>query len=120
MAQENRDNQTEQIELFMFDPIVAVLDVLKRWYLVLAAVIVVGMAVYVGTELLYEPNYTTTTTFVVTTRDSSASVYQNLTATSNLASVFSEVLNSSILRKTVLEDLQMSAFDGTISDQIHN
>ena len=114
MAQENRDNQTEQIELFMFDPIVAVLDVLKRWYLVLAAVIVVGMAVYVGTELLYEPNYTTTTTFVVTTRDSSASVYQNLTATSNLASVFSEVLNSSILRKTVLEDLQMSAFDGTI------
>ena len=114
MAQEKRDNQTEQIELFSFDPTVVVLDVLKRWYLILAAVIIVGMAVYVGSELMYRPNYTTTTTFVVTTRDSSATVYQNLSATTNLAAVFSEVLNSSILRKTVLADLQMTAFDGSI------
>lgn len=88
MAQENRDNQIEQIELFSFDPIVVVLDVLKRWYLVLAAVLLVGMVVYVGTELTYEPKYTTTTTFVVTMRNSSSTVYQNLSATTNLATVF--------------------------------
>lgn len=115
MAQENRDNQIEQIELFSFDPIVVVLDVLKRWYLVLAAVLLVGMVVYVGTELTYEPKYTTTTTFVVTMRNSSSTVYQNLSATTNLATVFSEILNSSILRKAVLEDLGLSSFAGSIS-----
>lgn len=114
MAQENRDNQIEQIELFSFDPIVVVLDVLKRWYLILTAVILAGMAVYVGSELMYTPNYKTTTTFVVTVRDSASSVYQNLNATSSLAEVFSEVLNSSLLREVVLKDLELPAFDGTI------
>lgn len=113
--QEKKENQVEQIRLFSFDPIIVVLDVLKRWYLVVAAALLVGMAAYVATDLLYTPAYTTNTTFVVSVQDSSSTVYQNLSATSNLAEVFSEVLNSSILRTKILEQLSMSSFDGTIS-----
>ena len=47
-------------------------------------------------------------------QDSSSSVYQNLSATSNLAAVFSEILNSSVLRKTVVETLGIPAFHGSI------
>lgn len=118
MVQEKQEKQVEQVELFPFDPIVVVLDVLKRWYLILTAALLVGLAAYVGTELLYTPNYTTNTTFVVSIRDSSSSVYQNLSATTNLAAVFSEVLNSSILRQNVLETLNMTAFDGTIQASV--
>ena len=45
---------------------------------------------------------------------SSSSVYQNLTATTNLAATFSEVLNSSILRKSVVQTLGTGSFNGRI------
>lgn len=113
--QEKKENQSEQVSLFSFDLITVVRDVLKRWYLIVAAVLLAAMAAYTVTQLLYKPAYTTNTTFVVSVQDSSGTVYQNLSATSNLASVFSEVLNSSILRSKILAQLGMRSFDGTIS-----
>lgn len=113
--QENRDTQTEQINLPFFNPVTIVRDILKRWYLVVVVALMAGMITYAATGLLYVPVYQTTTTFVVSAKGSSATVYQNLSATSNLAAVFSKVLNSSILRSAVLEELGMTGFDGTIS-----
>lgn len=114
MAEEKMTAQDEQIELLSFDPIVAVLDVLRRWYLIAAVALIAAMGVYTATELTYEPQYTTETTFVVSMQESSASVFQNLSATSNLATMFSEVLNSSLLRKTVNESLAPEQFTGRI------
>ena len=114
MAEEKMTAQDEQIELLSFDPIVAVLDVLRRWYLIAAVALIAAMGVYTVTELTYEPQYTTETTFVVSMQESSASVFQNLSATSNLATMFSEVLNSSLLRKTVNESLAPEQFNGRI------
>ena len=114
MAQEKQDNQTEQIELFSYDPIVLVWDVVKRWKVIVAVALLAGMLAYVVTEQTYTPAYTTTTTFVVSAKESSTTAYQNLNAASSLATVFSEVLNSSIMRDTILEELGMDAFDGSI------
>ena len=114
MAEEKMTAQDEQIELLSFDPIVAVLDVLRRWYLIAAVALIAAMGVYTVTELTYEPQYSTETTFVVSMQESSASVFQNLSATSNLATMFSEVLNSSLLRKTVNESLAPEQFNGRI------
>lgn len=104
----------EEQGLLKIDPIVVLLDVVKRWYLILAAAVLVGVAAYIVTDAAYEPSYTTNTTFVVSAQGSSTTVYQNLSATTNLATVFSEVLNSSILRAAVTEQLGMTSFDGTI------
>ena len=114
MTEEKKTEQDGQIELLPFDPVVVVLDVLRRWYLVAAAALIAAMAVYVVTESSYEPQYTTETTFVVSTQESSSTVFQNLSATSSLASMFSEVLNSSLLRKTVNESLDGAVFTGRI------
>ena len=94
MAEERTAAQSGQTGLLPFDPIVAVLDVLRRWYLVAAAALIAALGVFAGAELTYRPAYTTTTTFVVSLRESSSSVYQNLSAASSLAVAFSEVLNS--------------------------
>lgn len=112
---ENKDTQTEQISLLSLEPVTIVRDVLKRWYLIVAAALLAGMAAYAASGLFYVPAYQTTATFVVSAKGSSTTVYQNLSATTNLATVFSEVLNSSILRSVILEELDMSSFDGTIS-----
>ena len=114
MAENKITQQEAPISLMSFDPVIILRDVLRRWYLIVAAALIVGMGAYTVTELNYVPQYTTTTTFVVTIQESSSSVYQNLSATSSLATTFSEIINSSILRKTVMEELGTDSFSGTI------
>lgn len=111
----NSEFQTAGSGLLPFDPIILVRDVLKRWLLVAAVALMVGVGAYVMTDLRYQPVYTATTTFVVTSRSSSSTVYRNLSAASNLATVFSDLMNSSLMRKTVLADAGLGSFGGTIS-----
>lgn len=108
-------HQQTRPSLLRYDPIIILMDILRRWYLVAAAFLLVGVSAQVGLELSYRPVYSTATTLVVTSRSSTSSVYQNLNRTSELASVLTEVLNSSILRETVTQELGMDSFDGTIS-----
>ncbi len=105
----------KQSGFLSFDPITVVRDVLRRWYLIVILALIAGMGGYVYSDMRYEPIYTTSATFVVSIRSSTTTVYQNLTGAANLASVFSEVLNSSILRAEILEDVGISSFDGTIT-----
>ena len=113
--QNNKEPRTEQKELFLFDPVVILLDIIKRWYVVVIAALLAGVLAYIVSNVRYVPSYETTTTFVVSSKDSSATVYQNLSAASNLAGVFSEVLNSSLLRSAVLEAAELDVFRGTIT-----
>ena len=115
MAQEKTENSRTYTGLFSFDPIIVVRDVLKRWHLVLAVAVLAGIVSYIWTDTKYQPEYASDTTFVVTYQGSSSTVYQNLSAASDLASVFSEVLNSSILKKTITEKLGLDQFHGKIS-----
>lgn len=110
-----KENNTSESGLLAFDPIVLVRDLVKRWILVVAVAVMVGVGAYILSDLVYKPQYRTNTTFVVTSRSSSSTVYSNLASTSSLANVFSEVINSSVMRKIILEDAGLSYFDGTIT-----
>lgn len=104
--------------LLSFDPIVLLQDVLKRWLVIVLAALAVGVGSYISTDSAYVPQYRTNTIFVVTTRGSSTTVYSNLTSTSNVASLFTELLNSSIMRKTVMEEMGVSSLDAQISTSV--
>ena len=104
--------------LLPFDPIVLVRDVLKRWLLILLAALMVGVGTYIVKDASYVPVYKTNTVFVVTTRGSSTTVYNNLTSTSNVASLFTELMNSSIMRKNVMAEMGVSSLDATISTSV--
>ena len=101
--------------LLPFDPIVLAQDVCKKWVLILVLALMAGMLTYVLVDVTYTPVYRTQATLVVTTRSSSSTVYSNLSSTSTLAGVFSELLGSSVFRNTVLEEAGLSGFDGTIT-----
>lgn len=113
MDKTNNTNHTDGT-LISFDPIVIVLDVMKRWVVMVLIAAVVGVGAFIVTDLNYRPVYQTSATFVVSTKGSATNVYNNLTSTSSVAAVFEELLNSSILRKTVLEEIGAASFDGTI------
>ncbi len=104
--------------LLPFDPIVLLQDVLKRWLIVVAVVLIAGVGSYILTDLSYSPTYKTTTTFVVTTRGSSTTVYSNLSSTTSVAGVFTELLNSSIMRKTIVQEMGVPSFHGKIDTAV--
>lgn len=114
MEQKNELHNADA-DFLPFDPIVLVQDVLKRWLLILLAAVMVGVGSYILEDSSYEPAYQAGATLVVSNRGSSATVYSNLSSTSTLAEVFTELLNSSLMRKTILEEVGIQYFDGSIS-----
>ncbi len=112
---ENHENFASSGEFLPFDPIVVVRDVLKHWLTIVLVALMVGVGAYILTDMDYEPKYQAKATFVVTTRSSAATVYSSLSSTTEMATVFSELINSSVMRKTILAEIGVSSFDGTIS-----
>ena len=117
MTQNNKKHTQDKWGL-KFDPIVLVRDVAKRWLLILLVVLIVGMAAYMYADMSYRPAYQTSITYVTYSRDSGATVYLNLSAATTVASVFEELLNSSLLHKTIMEEGDIAAFGGTIQAQV--
>ena len=111
--------QEEKINLEEVIPVGTIIsvarDVLRRWYIIAAAALIMAMAAYIYADVSYVPQYSTTTTFVVTSGSTFATTYQNLTATTETAGLFTEIINSSLLRKKVTEQTGITGFDGTIS-----
>lgn len=93
-------------------------DVLRyAWAIVLGAA-AVAMIVNMITHARIENTYSTKATFVITSRTSGNYAYNNLTAASTMATSCSNVLNSSLLRTKVCEDLGVSSFNATMSTNV--
>ncbi|MBE6922581.1 MAG: polysaccharide biosynthesis tyrosine autokinase [Ruminococcaceae bacterium] len=101
-----------------FDPIVVIRDVMKNWLTIVMIAVAVGVGAYIVTDMQYEPRYQSQATFVVTSRSSASTVYSNLSSTTEMATVFSELINSSVMKKNILEEMGTSYFDGTISASV--
>ena len=117
MAQ-NENSNTQDRGLLQFDPIVLVQDIAKRWRLILLAVLLAGMGAYSYATISYEPQYSTTFTYVTYTRSSTASIYSNLSSATAVASVFEELLNSSLLQDKIRNESDLESFDGAISAKV--
>lgn len=110
--------QTGESGGFSFDPIVLLVDLAKRWLIILLAAVTVGVGAYIVKDATYTPVYRTTITFVVTDRSSASTVFTNLSNTNTVAAVISELMNSSILRKEILTHLDGASFDGSINASV--
>ena len=112
--EQNQQIQAYQKTLFPFDPVVLLRDSIRKWALILVVALICGMGAYIYTDTGYVPQYRTEATLVLTTRDSASTVYNNLDSTATLATVFTEILNSSVMRNRVLDELGMDSFKGSI------
>lgn len=99
----------------LFDPIVTVRDVARKWFLIVVLTVFFAVAAFILADQLYTPTYESSATLVITTHTSFTTVYDNIDSASTLASVFSEILNSSVMKKKILQELNMTDFHGTIS-----
>ena len=104
------DNNTGKNSGVQIDIISIVRDVCRQWWVILLLSISVSLLANVWVNASYQPQYTTTSTFVVTTKGMNNNIYQNLSTTKSMAEQFSQVLNSNLLKKKIMEDLGMDSF----------
>ena len=112
--QENYTNTAEK-QLSLGLVITVILDVVKRWRMLVATALITAMLAFVVTDITYRPAYQTTTTFVVTSANTSSTAYNNISVAGSAATLFTELLNSDVLRKIVLAQSGISSFDGSIT-----
>lgn len=93
-------------------------DIAKRWWVILIFALLAAMGSYVIVSEAYTPQYTTTTTFVVSAKGNSATVYNNLASASTVAESLTQVFNSDVLKEKVAAEVGLDAFDGSVSAQL--
>ena len=113
MNETSTNTSAEQLSLGRI--ISALQDVLHSWRLIVAAVLIAAMLTFVATDMTYRPQYQATTTFVVTADSATGTSINNLSVANATATLFTEVLNSSLLRKIVLEETGLPYFHGSIN-----
>ena len=104
---------SEQIDLYSL-----IRDLFRNIVFILLAALAAAMVADVIVRDNYQKSYSANATFVVTSKNSSNYAYSNLNAASAMADSFNNILNSSLLRKKVCEDLNVSSFDAKTSSKV--
>ncbi len=86
-------------------------DVLRQWWAIVLFSITVALFINVVANFLYTPVYETSTTFVVSTRGTNTSIYQDITSASDTATRFQTILESNILKRAIAKDLNVSSYN---------
>lgn len=82
-------------------------DVLREWWVILLIALSAALAANVWVNSTWQPEYRTSTTFIVTAKGMNSNIYQNLSTTKELAERLSEILESNVLEKRVAQDLDL-------------
>lgn len=98
-----------------FDPLSIIRDILKQWLTIILVAASVSMLAYVWFSYTFVPEYTTSTTFVVTEKTNSSDIMSSLKSAEDTAQRFVEVLDGSLLKKAVKDDLGLDDFTAKTS-----
>lgn len=96
-------------------PLLLAREVVKKLWLVIAFAVIAACCTYIVASVTYTPQYQTNTTFVVSMKESGSSVYSNLAAAKNIATSFSEIIDSDVMKKKVAAQLGVDSLSGDIS-----
>ena len=86
-------------------------DIGREWITILLLSIAAALFADIWICATYQPEYKTSTTFVVTAKGMNSNIYQNLTSTKDLAQQFTEILGSNLLKKKVAQDIGVNSLD---------
>lgn len=113
MERERQDLQ-DQIE---FDITTIFYDILKNWWAILMGALAAAILTFVIVNEMYVPEYTTRTTFVVSSKgDFNAS--SNLYSTNTMAKTFQRILQSNVMKKILCEVMDMEELTDEIQAEV--
>ena len=88
------------------------------WMLVLAAMIF-SMGADLLLDATYKPQYTSSITFAVTSKSATSTSYGNMSKANEVAELFSDLLESSLMKKKLCEALGEENLPGTVSAKVY-
>ena len=91
--------------------------ILNLWLLILAAIIGF-VSVYVLEVSVYKPVYTSSATLMVQVKTGTYQAYTNLSASSEMATIFSEVFVQPSMKEKAAEHLEKNKFQGTLEASV--
>ena len=93
-------------------------DALRNLWVIVLGAMAAAMIVNMTVRADFQSTYSTTGTFVVTSKTSSNLAYSNLSAASTMANSFTNILNSNLLKKKVCQELGMPSFNATATARV--
>ena len=107
----------DMLENNRIEPFTIIRDVAVNWWLILLAALAAAILAYVGVSVTYEPDYTTSATFAITSKLESGS-YSNLSTANEMASTFQKIIESSAMNKILCEELGVDSIDAEIKSNV--
>lgn len=89
-------------------------DLIQNAWLVILAAIIGLIAVFVAGKIVYKPVYTSTATLIVNVKTGTYQTYTNLGASSEMATIFTEVFVQPSMKEKAAEYLENEHFTGTL------
>ncbi|MBQ7999730.1 MAG: hypothetical protein IJ298_00755 [Ruminococcus sp.] len=93
-------------------------DVLKNWLPILCIALSAMMISYIVVDFTYKPVYTSRCTMVISAKANSTGIYADTTETEKLTDTITAVMESTVLKKRIAEELGLPAFSGGIYTKV--
>ena len=109
------DENNQGLQWSHIEPLCILRALARQLWMLLLAALTCAMAAWIVLTCFVTQQYTSSTTFSVTTRTSNL-YYTNITAAADVAASYSQLLQSRVLRQTMEQDLGMP-LNGTVTAQ---
>mgnify|MGYP003311156024 CR=1 FL=1 len=116
--EENKKTELAQAVAAQIHPLLILREIIQKFIVVIMVAITAMSCAYVASDYMYKPQYQTKTTFVVSVKNGSASVYSNLAAAKDTASSFAQILSSDVMKKQIAQELGVGRINGEIKTEI--
>lgn len=90
-------------------------DIIRNIFIIIEAVLIGLMGAYIVEHKMYQPEYTSSATFVVNVKLGNTSTNSSLGVTSEIANILAEVFKQPSMRSRAAQYLGKGGFNGTIS-----
>lgn len=107
------NGETRNTNQGRIDIIALLSPLLKHWVKILLFAVSIGLLAGAYRNFTYKPVYTSSATFVVTQNNMTGSVYSTLNSAASAADQFSQLINTSVLKNAVAEEMGLDYFPAT-------
>lgn len=114
----NENNRNFTTILDKLDLYSMIRDALRNLWIIVLGALAAAMIVSMSVRADFQSTYSTTATFVVTSKTSSNMAMSNLSSASTMANSFKNLLNSNLVKKKVCNDLGMPSFNATATANV--
>lgn len=111
-------NESEKNTEFHLEPYSILRDIVRNLWVILLAALIGLMSVSIWNNSIYTPLYTSTATLLVNLKNSATYSYTNLSSSSEMAKIFTEVFVQPTMKSHAAEHLDMDKFVGSVSASV--